>query len=103
MVSVRNEESSSSCQEGEQGDCVILNTLDSAASSTTNPLFFTIPHSFEQLTYIPQQVYNATDKREEISHHLTRSCIFSLGERCSAGTGADSVTCGRFTLNCSGN
>lgn len=47
MVSIRDEESSSSCQEGEQGDCVILNTLDSASSSTTNALFFTVPHSFD--------------------------------------------------------
>jgi len=87
----------------EQGGCVIQNTLDSASSSTINPSVFTIPHSFDQLTFFPQQVYNPTDKKEEISHHLTRSCIFSVGEHCSAGTGADSVTLGRFTLNHSGN
>lgn len=53
VVFIRDEESSSSCQEGEQGDYVILNTADSASFSTINPLFFTVPHSFDQLTLLP--------------------------------------------------
>lgn len=39
MVSIRDEEFSSPCQEGERGDCVILNTLDSASFSTINSFF----------------------------------------------------------------
>lgn len=49
MVSIRDEELFSPCQEGEQGDCVILNTaLDSASFSTTNPFFF--PQYYSLLT-----------------------------------------------------
>lgn len=102
VVSIRDEESSPSCQEGEQGDCVILETLDSASPSAANPWFFTKPH-FCPADLLSSTGYNATDKREEISHHLTSSRAFSLGKRCSAGAGADSVTHGKFTLNRSGN
>lgn len=78
MVSIRDEELFSPCQEGEQGDCVILNTaLDSASFSTTNPFFFSpVLLSFDQFTYFHSMFIMLPMKRKEFPTVLLGAVYF---------------------------
>lgn len=61
MVSIRDEEFSFSCQEGEHGDCVILNTLDVLLLNHLHPFhsrFIMLPIKGKKFpTVLPGAVY----------------------------------------------
>lgn len=87
MVSIRDEESSSSCQEAQWGDCVILSTADSNSSSITNPLFFAVPHSFHQLTFFPQQVLTLLVEEKKFPIILPGAVYFLCASTAVQGLG----------------